>query len=63
MLAVAGEDFRPLALAHLLRKANLARLLKRRVDVIAEYERGDIGEAQFKVALRRMAIAMEMISD
>jgi bifunctional non-homologous end joining protein LigD len=39
---------RPMAL--LLRKANLARLLKRRVDVIAEYEQGDIGEALFRVA-------------
>jgi bifunctional non-homologous end joining protein LigD len=50
MLAGDGEDFRPLAL--LLRKANLARLLKRRVDgiFIAEYEQGDIGDVLFRVA-------------
>jgi len=42
MLAGDGEDFRPQAL--LLRKANLARMLKRPVDgiFIAEYEQGDI---------------------
>jgi bifunctional non-homologous end joining protein LigD len=50
MLAGDGEDFRPQALA--MRKANLARLLKRRVDgiFIAEYERGDIGDVLFRVA-------------
>jgi bifunctional non-homologous end joining protein LigD len=44
MLAGDGENLRPLALS--LRKANLARLLKRRVDgiFIAEYEQGDIGD-------------------
>jgi bifunctional non-homologous end joining protein LigD len=41
ILAGDGEDFRPQALV--LRKASLARLLKRRVDgiFIAEYEQGD----------------------
>jgi bifunctional non-homologous end joining protein LigD len=54
LLAGEGEDYRPQAL--LLRKANLARLLKRRVDgiFIAEYEQGDeqsdIGDVLFRVA-------------
>jgi bifunctional non-homologous end joining protein LigD len=50
MLAGDGEDFRPQAL--LLRKASLARLLKRRVDgiFIAEYEQGDVGDVLFRVA-------------
>jgi len=50
MLAGDGEDYRTLAL--LLRKANLARLLKRRVDgiFIAEYEQGEIGDVLFRVA-------------
>jgi bifunctional non-homologous end joining protein LigD len=50
MLAGDGEDFRPQAL--LLRKANLARLLKRRVDgiFIAEYKQVDIGDVLFRVA-------------
>jgi bifunctional non-homologous end joining protein LigD len=52
MLAGDSEDFRPQAL--LLRKANLARLLKRRVDgiFIAEYEQGDIGDALFRAVCR-----------
>jgi bifunctional non-homologous end joining protein LigD len=54
MLAGDGEDFRPLAL--FMRKASLARLLKRPVDgiFIAEYEQGDeqsdIGDVLFRVA-------------
>jgi bifunctional non-homologous end joining protein LigD len=54
MLAGDGEDYRRQAL--LLRKANLARLLKRHVDgiFIAEYEQGyeqrDIGDVLFRVA-------------
>jgi len=49
MLAGDGEDFPPQAL--LLRKAELARLLKRRVDgiFIADYEQGD-GDVLFRVA-------------
>jgi ATP-dependent DNA ligase len=56
MLAGDGEDFRPQALT--LRKAKLARLLRRRVDgiFIAEYEQGaeceqgEIGDVLFRVA-------------
>jgi bifunctional non-homologous end joining protein LigD len=50
MLAGDGEDYPPQALV--MRKANLARLLKRRVDgiFIAEYEQGDIGDVLFRVA-------------
>jgi len=50
ILASDGEDYRGLAL--LLRKAKLARLLKRQVDgvFIAEYEQGDIGDVLFWVA-------------
>jgi bifunctional non-homologous end joining protein LigD len=50
MLAGDGEDYRRRAL--LLRKASLARLLKRQVDgiFIAEYEQGDIGDVLFRVA-------------
>jgi bifunctional non-homologous end joining protein LigD len=49
MLAGDGEDLRPQALV--LRKANLARLLKRRVDgiFIADYEQGG-GDILFGVA-------------
>jgi bifunctional non-homologous end joining protein LigD len=49
MLAGDGEDFRPQALV--LRKASLARLLKRRVDgiFIADYEQG-AGDVLFRVA-------------
>jgi bifunctional non-homologous end joining protein LigD len=52
MLAGDGEDYRPQALS--LRKANLSRLLKRRVDgiFIAEYEHGDIGQDLFQAACR-----------
>jgi bifunctional non-homologous end joining protein LigD len=52
MLAGDGEDYRPQAL--LLRKANLTRLLKRRVDgiFIVEYEQGDIGQELFRAACR-----------
>jgi bifunctional non-homologous end joining protein LigD len=55
MLAGDSEDFRPQAL--LLRKANLARLLKRRVDgiFIAEYEQGDIGDALFRAVCRMVS--------
>jgi bifunctional non-homologous end joining protein LigD len=50
LLAADGEDYRPQALV--MRKASLARLLKRRVDgiFIAEYEQGDIGDVLFRVA-------------
>jgi bifunctional non-homologous end joining protein LigD len=50
VLASDGEDYRPLALS--MRKAELARLLKRPVDgiFIAEYEQGDIGDVLFRVA-------------
>jgi len=50
MLAGDGEDYRALAL--LLRKFKLARLLKRRVEriFIAEYEQGEIGDVLFRVA-------------
>jgi bifunctional non-homologous end joining protein LigD len=56
MLAGGGEDHRGMAL--LLRKAKLARLLRRRVDgiFIAEYEQGaeceqgEIGDVLFRVA-------------
>jgi bifunctional non-homologous end joining protein LigD len=49
MLAGDGEDFRPQALV--LRKSNLARLLKRTVNgiFIAEYEQGDIGDVLFRI--------------
>jgi bifunctional non-homologous end joining protein LigD len=49
MLAGDGEDHRQKPLS--LRKANLARLLERRVDgiFIAEYEQGD-GDLLFRVA-------------
>jgi len=47
-----GEDYRRLPLS--LRKANLARLLKRRADgiFIADYEEGDIGDELFRAACR-----------
>jgi hypothetical protein len=50
MLASDGEDQRQLALS--LRKANLARLLRRPIPgiFIAEYEQGDIGRDLFRVA-------------
>jgi bifunctional non-homologous end joining protein LigD len=56
VLAGEGDDFGPQALV--LRKANLARLLKRRVDGIfvaeyeqgAECEQGEIGDVLFRVA-------------
>jgi bifunctional non-homologous end joining protein LigD len=50
MLAGDDEDYGGQAL--LLRKASLARLLKRRVDgiFIAEYEQGDIGDVLFRIA-------------
>jgi bifunctional non-homologous end joining protein LigD len=52
MLAGDGEYYRRLPLS--LRKANLARLLKRRVPsiLIAEYEQGDIGQELFRATCR-----------
>jgi bifunctional non-homologous end joining protein LigD len=52
MLAGDGEDYRPRALV--LRKVNLARLLRRRVDgiFIADYEEGDVGQELFRAACR-----------
>jgi bifunctional non-homologous end joining protein LigD len=50
MLAGDGEDHRRLTLS--LRKANLARLLSRRVTgiFIADYEQGEIGPDLFRAA-------------
>jgi bifunctional non-homologous end joining protein LigD len=52
LLAGDGEDYRPQALS--LRKANLTRLLKHRVDgtFTAEYGEGDIGRNLFRAACR-----------
>jgi ATP-dependent DNA ligase len=50
LLANDGKDYRQQGLS--LRKANLTRLLERRVDsiFIAEYEQGDMGDVLFRVA-------------